>query len=149
RTRAFFGTSITYRSRLSQEMRRHVPPLDLSCRCPWYGVRDVNHFRRLEVRQPLAAMFLNLRRGRSPFQDDRRMNFLAVLGVRSREAYRLGHRWMFQQGRVHLERRDLLAAAIDELLDSPGQRQVTVLVQKSLIARAKIAARERSLVRVG
>jgi hypothetical protein len=40
---------------------------------------------------------------------------------------------------THLERGDLLAAAVDELLDAPSQGEVTLLVQESLVARVEPA----------
>jgi hypothetical protein len=39
----------------------------------------------------------------------------------------------------NLERRDLLAAAVDQLLDAADQREVAVLVQDALVAWARAA----------
>ncbi len=41
---------------------------------------------------------------------------------------------------AHLNGRDLLTAAVDELLDAPSERQEAVGVQEALIARVEPAA---------
>ena len=54
--------------------------------------------------------------------------------VRHAEGDRLGHLGMREQHLVDLARRDLLAAAIDHLLQASGQREIAVLVEDALIA---------------
>ena len=41
---------------------------------------------------------------------------------------------------ARLDGRNLLAAAVDELLDAPGQGQVALLVQEALVASVEPAA---------
>ena len=44
----------------------------------------------------------------------------------------------------HLERGDLLASAVDELLEAPRQREVALLVQEALVAGVEPAACSRA-----
>ena len=57
--------------------------------------------------------------------------------MRNAEADGLGNLRMTQQHFVDLSRPDLLTAAIDQLLDAAGQREVAVGVQEPLVAGAE------------
>ena len=56
---------------------------------------------------------------------------------------------MREQHLVDLARRDLLAAAVDQLLEAPDQRQIAVGVEKALVAGAEPAVGERRGVGFG
>ena len=95
--------------------------------------------RHLERRQASAREVadLVLGRRRSVAQHDGRSHLFSQLLVGQREGDRLRHRRMVEQRLVDLARRDLLAAAIDDLLEPPGQAQIAVLVDPPLIAGAQ------------
>ena len=64
-------------------------------------------------------------------QHDRGRHFFAPGRVRHAEAHRFGHRRMREQHLVDLARRDLLAAAVDQLLEAADERQIAVRVEDS------------------
>ena len=88
----------------------------------------------LEVGQPLLAVGEQLGLGGLTAQRDRRRDLFAPGRVRHAEGDRLGNLRVREQHLVDLARRDLLAAAIDHLLQAAGQREIAVLVEHSLVA---------------
>ena len=84
-------------------MRRDMPALDLPRRRARYRVGDVDDLRHFEVRQAPQAVLLNLRRGGRCLQYDRRVHFLAVLGVRGGKGHSLGDGGMLEQSGVHVK----------------------------------------------
>ena len=75
-------------------------------------------------------------------QHDRGGDLLAELVVRHGEGDDLGDRRMIHQHVVDLERRDLLAAAVDDLLEPAGDAQIAILVEHALVAGVEPAMRE-------
>ena len=69
--------------------------------------------------------------------------------MRHGEGDDLRHRRMIHQHLVDLERRDLLAAAIDDLLQPAGDAQIAVLVEHALVAGVEPAMGEGRGVGVG
>ena len=69
--------------------------------------------------------------------------------MRHGERHRLQDGRMIHQSFVDLARRNFLAAAIDDLLQPPGQRQIAVGVDDALIAGAEPAVDERFAIRLG
>ena len=67
-------------------------------------------------------------------QDHRRVDGLAVLCVRHREADGLPDSGMQHYGVLHLYRRYLLASPVDQLLEAARQRQVAIVREEALIA---------------
>ena len=67
---------------------------------------------------------------------------LTQLRVRHGETHGLAHGGMREQDLVDLARRDLLAAAVDQLLQAARQPQIAVVVEATLIAGAKPAVGE-------
>ena len=133
-----------------RERLRDDAALDLARGRARDGVGDVNLLRTLEVGQPLLAERQQLGLGgidRS--EHDRRRDLLTPRRMRHAEADRLGHRGVREQHLVNLARRDLLAAAIDHLLEPSGQRQIAVLVEESLVAGPEPAIDERRGVGLG
>src|SRR5213075_2018504 len=59
------------------------------------------------------------------------------------EAVCFGNGGMREKDFVDFPRADLLAAAIDELLEAASQQEVTVFIEKTLVARAKPTIRKR------
>ena len=72
----------------------------------------------------------------------RRGHFFAPRGVRHAEAHRLRHCRMRQQHLVDLPRRDLLTAAVDQLLEPARERQIAVRVQTGLDRRCETIRRK-------
>jgi hypothetical protein len=66
-------------------------------------------------------------------------DFLAQLGVGQGEGHDLRDRGVRRQDAIHLKRADLFAAAVDDLLQPAGERQIAVLVERALIAGAEPA----------
>ena len=75
-------------------------------------------------------------------QHDGRGHLFAELVVRHGKGERLPHGRVVHQHVVHLARRDLLAAAIDDLLQPPGDGEIAVLVEHALVAGAEPAIGE-------
>ena len=100
---------------------------------------EQNFARRLECRQAFGEECRKLLLGRrqSLAQDDRRADVLAEDRMRHRECNGLENRRVVHQSFVNLTRRNLLATAIDDLLQPSGQRQVAVGVDDALIAGAE------------
>ena len=100
--------------------------------------------RHLEVGEPLAAEVADLALGdHMPFaQHDGRGDILAELRMRHGEGDDLGDGRMVHQHVVHLERRDLFAAAVDDLLQPAGDAQIAVLVEHALVAGVEPAMGE-------
>jgi ABC-2 type transport system ATP-binding protein len=84
--------------------------------------------------------------GLDPAQRVEIRNLLAELVMRHGEGDGLRHRNMLHQHLVHLHRRHLLAAAIDDLLETPRDLEEAVLVHEALVARVEPAEREACLV---
>ncbi len=74
-------------------------------------------------------------------------NLLAKAMVGDCKRDRLRHRGMGAQDLVNLARRNLLAAAIDHLLETPGDEQVAVRIDGALVAGAKPSVDERRPIR--
>ena len=91
---------------------------------------------------------LLLGRAHTLAQDDRRADVLAEHRVRHGERDRLQHGWMVHQRFVDLAGRNFLAAAIDDLLEPSGEREIAVGVDDALIAGAEPAVDERFAVRL-
>ena len=68
--------------------------------------------------------------------------------MRLREDDCVGNGLVPEQHLLHLPRRDLLAAAVDDLLEAPAQEEVAVVVEIALVARAEPPVGERLPVRV-
>src|ERR1700693_3804772 len=98
---------------------------------------DVNSFGALELRQTLFAERQNFRFVGRVLQDHCSSHFLTPGRMRDSETDSLRNCWMAQQNFVDLSRPDLFTAAIDEFLETAGQTEITVLIQETLIARAK------------
>src|SRR5271169_365307 len=64
-------------------------------------------------------------------------NFLTQRGMRAAERDRCRDRGMPQQNLIDLVRRDVLASTDDDVFYATGQMQITVVVEKSLVASAK------------
>ena len=69
-------------------------------------------------------------------------NLFTQLGMGHGKGDDLGHRWMVHQHVIHLAWRDFFAATVDDLLQPPGQRQITLRIEHALIASAKPAVDE-------
>src|SRR6185437_11926706 len=59
-------------------------------------------------------------------QNNRGCDFLAQCRMLQCEGQRLRHRWMIQQYLIDLDRRDLLAATVDQLLEPSMQEEIAV-----------------------
>ena len=66
--------------------------------------------------------------------NDGRRDLLAEGGMRNGKHADLAHRGMLSQDGLYFERSDLLAAAIDQILDPTGDRQVAVVIESADIA---------------
>src|SRR5262245_55644706 len=69
--------------------------------------------------------------------------------MRHAEADRFRDGWMRKEHLVDLARRDLLAAAIDHLLEAADEREVTIVVEKTLVAGPEPSIRERGRIGLG
>ena len=100
------------------------------------AVGDVDLLRHLEIRQALLAecndigVFRCL--SRLLFQHDRGFHFFSPHGMRDAETHRFGNGRMGQQNFVDFARANFFAAAVDQFLDAPGERQITVGIQEIL-----------------
>jgi hypothetical protein len=126
---------------LNAELFRHAVPLQLT---RWTLRKSVDkedarrHFEVRELRPDKLAQFPL--RTRNPWaQDDCRRHVVAQRFVRQPKRDRLRHRRVIQQDVVDFTRADLFAAAIDRLLQSIRDEQVTVLVEVSRIAGSQPA----------
>src|ERR1051326_8636031 len=63
--------------------------------------------------------------------------------MRNAEADRLRDGWMTQQNLVDFTRPDLLSATIDQFLETAGEREIAVAVEKTLVAGSKPSVGER------
>src|SRR5260370_32194937 len=72
-------------------------------------------------------------------QYDGGSDVLAKSLVEDRERDGFDHVWMAQQRLFHLGRRDLLASAIDDVLDATNKKEAPILVQGSGITGSKPA----------
>ena len=64
-------------------------------------------------------------------QHDGRRDVLAQRGVGDGKGYGLCHRRMFQEHFVDFLRGDFLPTAIDDLLAAAGEKQVSVVIEKT------------------
>ena len=69
--------------------------------------------------------------------------------MRHRERHALLDGGVIHQHDVDLDRRDLLAPAVDQLLEPAGQPQISVALEEALIAGSEPIVDERALVRLG
>jgi hypothetical protein len=90
------------------------------------------------VRPQFALVDAHARR-----EDDGSGDLLAQRGMRDREHARLRHCRMPEQHAFDFARSDLLAAAIDDILDPSAQRQIPVAIEPTQVAGAKPAVDER------
>jgi hypothetical protein len=74
---------------------------------------------------------------------DNGRNLLTEAGMRKTERGGFRNIGMPQQHLIDLERRDLLAASIDLLLEPPGEHEISVGIESALVAGAKPAVDER------
>ena len=122
--------------------------LYLASRRARHRIDDVHAVRHLEARKVFAAIGayrILVSIGRHHHSS---LYCLSVHCVRYSEAHRLSDRWMPQQRSVNLQRRNLLTAAIYQLLEAARQRERAVGVEKALVARAEPAIRERLRIRI-
>ena len=104
---------------------------------------EVGQLRRAEVAQ------LALGRRRPLPEHHRRRHLLAELVVWHGEGERLGHRGVRREHVVHLQRGELLAAAVDQLLEPTGETEVALLVEDPLVAGPEPAVPEGLRVGLG
>src|SRR5262245_58403813 len=97
-----------------EEGGRDLPALYLARRRARQLLREVNHLGHLEVGQAAAAVRLELFHRRLALEHHGGVNLLAVLRVGGGEGGDLGHGRVVEQHGVDLQRRDLLAAAVDQ-----------------------------------
>ena len=121
--------------------------LNLARRRARNGVGDVDLLWPLVISQPLLAVRQELAFGHVLSNDDGCGDFFSPGLMRNTETHGFGHRRMGQQHFVDLSWRDLFAATVDELFDARHERQISLLVEKSLIARAEPAIDERLRIR--
>ncbi len=120
---------------------RERAALDLAGGPGGKGVEDVDGPRHLEGGEPLgheAPQLLGAHAPAAP-EDHRGGHVLAQRGMRHAERRGLRDRGMLGEGLVHLARRDLLAAPVDQLLEAPGDEHVAVGVAEPEVARAEPA----------
>src|SRR5207237_9777976 len=65
---------------------------------------------------------------------------LAQAGMGHGERHSLRHGRMLQESLIDFAWRDLFTAAVDHLLDAPGDEEIPVLVQVTLVAGSEPAA---------
>ena len=101
--------------------------------------------RHLEPGQPIKkeARQIPILQCRSGPRDHRCRHFFAERGMGNRKGRGLAHIGVADQGRIDLRRADLLAPAVDHLLDPSGEGQIAVFIEKALVAGAEPAVRER------
>ena len=98
--------------------------------------------RRCEVPELLRASHGAVAR------DHRSRNGLAEPRMRLREDDCVRNGVVTEQRLLHLSRRDLLAAAVDDLLEASAQEEIAVVVEIALVSRAEPAVGEGLPVRV-
>ncbi len=111
-------------------------------------VQEDDPARHLKIREAARreSPQLAFDRSRAGFQNHRGGHVLAQPGVWDGEGQRLRDRRMLQQRFVDFAGRDLLPAAIYDLLGPPADEEVAFLVEPSLVARAEPASAERAPV---
>ncbi len=126
------GTALEVGER-SGELR----PRDLAGGSVRQALQHMNLARHLERRQQVIEEVYELRRcdAGAWLQHDGRPDILAQPRMRHREGCRLAHRQMAQQRLLDVVGRDLLAAAIDDLLGAADDGEETLLVDHAQIAR--------------
>src|SRR5256885_7260254 len=107
-------------------------------------VLDESHvLRHLELRQRLGAPASKLfgqPLGRGfRLRPDRRRDRLPEVVVADTVYVRVGNRWMFAKAILHFLRRDVLAAANDQILDAPGDAITAVRVDARFVTGTKPA----------
>src|SRR5207249_160797 len=134
------------------EARGHADTLDLAGRAERDVVEHEDASWNLERRKSSRgerAEFGLARWGAVVIaQHDGRAHLLAQRGVRDRERGSFRDREVGEQRLFDLARRNLLAAAVDDLLEPAGDREVAVVVEHTLVAGAEPAVAERGRVRV-
>src|ERR1700722_6520299 len=132
------------------QLLRQPDTLELTSRALGDLGQEKDFSRRLERRQALGEERPKLLFGgaQALAQDHRRADVLAEHRVRHGERHRLQDGGVVHQSFIDLAGRDLLAAAVDDLLQPPGQRQVAVGVDDALIAGTEPAVDERLAVRL-
>src|SRR5690606_24420047 len=126
------------------ELGRQADTLQLAGRTLGYLVKKDDPARYLERGKPRLreGAPLLFRCACTLMQHYGRGHGLSELLMRHREGADLGHAGMIHQHLVHLARRYLLATAIDDLLQTPAQRQITVVIQIALVSGAKPSVRK-------
>jgi hypothetical protein len=71
------------------------------------------------------------------FDDDGQANVLPIHLVLQSEADSLRYSWILSDNIVQLNRADLLAAFVDELLDAAGNDHIAIMVFLALVASAE------------
>src|SRR5512142_2811112 len=132
------------------ELGGEAEPLDLPGRTLRDLGDDQDAARDLELGEAAGGELPELALGRLlPVAEDHRgRDLLAQLVVGHGEGHRLLHGGVIEQHLVHLDGRDLLAAAVDELLEPSGESQVPLGVDHALVAGAEPAVGEGPGVRL-
>src|SRR4029453_14231727 len=144
-------TTQIFMSRSEAQLLGQANSLELTGR-PLRDLGQEHHLPRdLEAGQPrrAEAVQLSLGRRRPLPEHHRRRPLLAELVVWHGEGEHLGHRGVRREHFVHLQRGELLAAAVDLLLDPTGEPEVALLVEDALVAGPEPAVPEGSRVGLG
>src|SRR6185369_567433 len=144
-------TTQIFMSRAQAQLLGKTDPLQLA----GGALRDLGEEHHLpghlEVGEPTCAEVAELALGgrRSLSQHDGRRDLLSELVVWHGEGESLGHRGVRREHVVHLQRGELLAAAVDLLLDPTGEPEVALLVEDALVAGPEPAVPEGLRVGLG
>src|SRR5205814_10092200 len=98
-------------------------------------------------REPLSRELAQLVRGRLRIRPQHHYggDVLAELWVRDGEDAGLEHSRMAQQDLFHFQRRDLLSAAVDDVLDAADDEEIAVGIEIAEIAGPEPAAADGGL----
>src|SRR5205823_5643167 len=101
-----------------------------------------------EVRQPRGGELaeLLLLRTASLAQDDRGRDLFSKVRIGERKSERLRDRRVVHEDFIQLARGDLLAAAVDDLLEPPCEEEIALRIQVALVAGPEPGSRERRAV---
>ncbi len=145
------------RSRLTAHGPRHagepqlagkLEPLNLARGSLWDLVDEDEPTGDLEIREPNSDKLLELLLGGdcAVAQHDGCGDLLSEHRIGDREGHGLRDGRVVEQHLVDLSRRDLLTAAIDDLLDAPAEKQIAVIVDEALVPRSEPPMDECALV---
>src|SRR6266851_10267295 len=142
------GGRALWLSSRAREVFGDEPALDLAGRRARDRLDEVQPLGHLEVGQPLTGVGQQLLLSRGRGQDDSRRDLLAPRWMRDSKGDGLLHRRVALEHLVDLARRDLFAAAVDELFDAADEAQVAGAVERALVAGAKPPVYKRVGVRL-